>query len=132
MREKFDIIPTIRINHSIFVYRAATVFVGLAVIVGILSVIALLLFCFMKSGTVFEVCGVMQLLTGKILIFDILFFAVTYHSDQTSMKIFNFFSIIKFQAINYNRFLLMKDHFIISTTVITILLCKRQHSNKPL
>ena len=50
-------------------YRAATVFVGLAVIVGILSVIALLLFCFMKSGTVFEVCGVMQLLTGKTLVF---------------------------------------------------------------
>ena len=65
----FDIIPTIKINSSILFYRAATVFVGLAVIVGILSVIALLLFCFMKSGTVFEVCGVMQLLTGKILIF---------------------------------------------------------------
>ena len=46
-------------------FRAATVFVGLAVIVGVLSVMSLLLFCFMKSGTVFEVCGVMQLLTGK-------------------------------------------------------------------
>ena len=53
------------INIQFIIFRAATVFVGLAVIVGVLSVMSLLLFCFMKSGTVFEVCGVMQLLTGK-------------------------------------------------------------------
>ena len=64
----FDYLVTLQYSETeyFFLYhRAATVFVGLAVIVGILSVIALLLFCFMKSGTVFEVCGVMQLLTGK-------------------------------------------------------------------
>ena len=54
------------IDISVFIqFRAATVFVGLAVIVGILSVVALLLFCFMNSGTIFEICGVMQLLTGR-------------------------------------------------------------------
>jgi len=63
-------------------FRAATVFVGLAVIVGILSVIALLLFCFMKSGTVFEVCGVMQLLTGICMSIGILCFPAGWDNDH--------------------------------------------------
>jgi len=67
-------------------FRAATVFVGLAVIVGILSVIALLLFCFMKSGTVFEVCGVMQLLTGKTLLFLFIEICHLYYSVQKIKK----------------------------------------------
>merc|ERR1711997_1002912 len=63
-------------------FRAATVFVGLAVIVGILSVVALLLFCFMKSGTVFEVCGVMQLLTGICMSIGILCFPAGWDNDH--------------------------------------------------
>lgn len=63
-------------------FRAATVFVGLAVIVGVLSVISLLLFCFMKSGTVFEVCGVMQLLTGICMSIGILCFPAGWDNDR--------------------------------------------------
>ncbi|TRY71228.1 hypothetical protein TCAL_06542 [Tigriopus californicus] len=45
-------------------FRAATVFVGLSVIVIVLCVLAFILFCFMKSNSVFEICGTMQFLSG--------------------------------------------------------------------
>ena len=46
-------------------FRAATVFVGLSVIVIVLCVVAFLLFLPMRSDSVFEICGTMQFLSGK-------------------------------------------------------------------
>ena len=46
-------------------FRAATVFVGLSVIVIVLCVLAFLLFLPMRSDSVFEICGTMQFLSGK-------------------------------------------------------------------
>ena len=46
-------------------FRASTVFVGLSVLVILLCVLAFLLFCFMRSNSVYEICGTMQFLSGK-------------------------------------------------------------------
>ncbi len=46
-------------------FRASTIFVGLSVIVAVLCVVAFFLFCFMKSNSVFELCGTMQTLEGR-------------------------------------------------------------------
>ena len=46
-------------------FRAATVFVGLSVIVIVLCVLAFLLFLPMRSDSVFEICGTMQFLSGR-------------------------------------------------------------------
>ena len=48
-------------------FRASTVFVGLSVIVLVLCVLAFILFCVMKSNSVYEICGTMQFLAGKKL-----------------------------------------------------------------
>ncbi len=47
-------------------FRASTVFVGLSVIVLCLCVVALLLFCFMRHNSVYELCGTMQFLAGNL------------------------------------------------------------------
>ena len=52
-------------------FRASTVFVGLAVILSLLCLVSLLLFCFLKTHSVFEICGTIQFLSGN------LFFEVT-------------------------------------------------------
>ena len=46
-------------------FRAATIFVGLAVIVALLCIICFLMFCFLRSSTVFHLCAWMQLLSGE-------------------------------------------------------------------
>ena len=46
-------------------FRAATVFVGISVIVAVLTVMAMILFCCIKSHSVFEICGTMQMLSGR-------------------------------------------------------------------
>ena len=49
-------------------FRAATVFVGISVIVAVIAVMAMILFCCMKSHSVFEICGTMQMLSGRTTI----------------------------------------------------------------
>lgn len=46
-------------------FRAATVFVGISVVTSLMCVVGLLLFCVAKSSTVFEICGTLQILSGK-------------------------------------------------------------------
>jgi len=46
-------------------FRASTIFVGLSVLVLALCVVAFVLFCFMRSQSVFELCGTMQILAGE-------------------------------------------------------------------
>ena len=46
-------------------FRASTVFVGLAVLMSILCLVAMLLFCFMKDQSVYEICATIQALQGK-------------------------------------------------------------------
>jgi len=48
-------------------FRAATVFVGLAVITIVLCILALVLFFMCSSSDVFKICGSMQLLSGVCL-----------------------------------------------------------------
>ena len=48
-------------------FRASTVFVGLAVLMSILCLVALLLFCFMKDQSVYEICATIQALQGKMI-----------------------------------------------------------------
>lgn len=48
-------------------FKAATVLVGAAVVLALLTILAMLLFFFCTSTKVFYVCGWLQLLSGKIL-----------------------------------------------------------------
>lgn len=48
-------------------FRAATVFIGLSVLIILLCIICMLLFFFFHSSTVFHICGWMQVLSGKYL-----------------------------------------------------------------
>lgn len=63
-------------------FRASTVFIGLAVLVSILAVVAFLLFCFVKSHSVFEICGTMQFLEGICLGIGILCFPAGWDNDH--------------------------------------------------
>ncbi|XP_059091596.1 LHFPL tetraspan subfamily member 3 protein-like [Tigriopus californicus] len=63
-------------------FRAATVFVGLSVIVIVLCVLAFILFCFMKSNSVFEICGTMQFLSGICMAIGILAFPAGWDNDH--------------------------------------------------
>ncbi len=46
-------------------FRAATVFVGLSVLMSIFCLLALFLLCILKPHSVFELCGIIQLFQGK-------------------------------------------------------------------
>jgi len=63
-------------------FRAATVFVGLSVIVIVLCVLAFLLFLPMRSDSVFEICGTMQFLSGICLAIGILSFPAGWDNDH--------------------------------------------------
>eukprot|EP00095_Tigriopus_kingsejongensis_P008767 maker-scaffold151_size306168-snap-gene-1.6 protein:Tk08767 transcript:maker-scaffold151_size306168-snap-gene-1.6-mRNA-1 annotation:"lipoma hmgic fusion partner-like 3 protein" len=63
-------------------FRAATVFVGLSVIVILMCVLAFILFCFMKSNSVFEICGTMQFLSGICMAIGILAFPAGWDNDH--------------------------------------------------
>lgn len=45
-------------------FRAATVFVGLSVVIIFLCIVSMLLFFFLNTSTVFHICGWMQAATG--------------------------------------------------------------------
>lgn len=45
--------------------KVATIFVGLSVATAVLTIVSLVLMFFLKSTTVFHICGWMQILSGK-------------------------------------------------------------------
>ncbi|KAE8746136.1 hypothetical protein FOCC_FOCC007137 [Frankliniella occidentalis] len=49
-------------------WRAATIFVGLSVLLAALAIVSMLLFFFLRSTTVFHVCGWMQVLSAVCMI----------------------------------------------------------------
>lgn len=53
-------------------FRAATVFIGIAVIIILLCIVALVLFFMCSSSDVFKICGSMQILSGLCLAVGIL------------------------------------------------------------
>jgi len=63
-------------------FRASTVFVGLAVLMSILCLVALLLFCFMKDQSVYEICATIQALQGLCLVVGILCFPAGWDNDN--------------------------------------------------
>eukprot|EP00090_Calanus_glacialis_P015447 TRINITY_DN2438_c0_g1_i1.p1 TRINITY_DN2438_c0_g1~~TRINITY_DN2438_c0_g1_i1.p1 ORF type:complete len:287 (-),score=77.80 TRINITY_DN2438_c0_g1_i1:108-968(-) len=63
-------------------FRAATVFTGLAVIISILCVVALVLFFMCRSSDVFKICGTMQYLSGLCLGIGILSFPAGWDNDE--------------------------------------------------
>lgn len=63
-------------------FRAATVFVGISVIVALLTVLAMLLFCCVKSHSVFEICGTMQMLSGICMTIGVLCFPAGWDNDH--------------------------------------------------
>lgn len=48
--------------------QVATIFVGLSVLTSLLTISSLIMMFFMKSTTVFHICGWMQILSGKLSI----------------------------------------------------------------
>ncbi|XP_043203913.1 LHFPL tetraspan subfamily member 3 protein-like [Amphibalanus amphitrite] len=63
-------------------FRAATIFVGLAVIIALLCIICFLMFCFLRSSTVFHLCAWMQLLSGICLLVALLVFPVGWDAGR--------------------------------------------------
>jgi len=63
-------------------FRAATVFVGISVIVAVIAVMAMILFCCMKSHSVFEICGTMQMLSGVCMTIGVLCFPAGWDNDH--------------------------------------------------
>lgn len=63
-------------------FRAATVFVGISVIVAVLTVLAMVLFCCIKSHSVFEICGTMQMLSGICMTIGVLCFPAGWDNDH--------------------------------------------------
>ncbi|CAG0881193.1 unnamed protein product [Darwinula stevensoni] len=55
-------------------FRAATVFTGLSVLITFLCICAMLLFFFVRSSTVFHICGWMQVFSGACLAVGVLSF----------------------------------------------------------
>lgn len=51
------------------VFKIATVLVGIAVALALFTICAMLLFFFCQSTTVFHICGWLQLLSGKYLLY---------------------------------------------------------------
>nr|CAD7567393.1 unnamed protein product [Timema californicum] len=47
-------------------FKAATIFVGLSVVLSFLAICSMLLFFFFQSTTVFHICGWVQVLSGEI------------------------------------------------------------------
>ena len=48
-------------------HQVATVFVGISVITALITIVSLVLMLFMKSTTVFHICGWFQVLSGKYI-----------------------------------------------------------------
>lgn len=66
----------VRKHHLIsfsFNLQVATIFVGIAVLTAMLTIFTLILMFFMKSTTVFHICGWMQILSGKTMSFFVIF-----------------------------------------------------------
>lgn len=60
----------IHLIASRFGLQVATIFVGISVATAVLTILALVLMFFMKSTTVFHICGWLQILSGKFALFD--------------------------------------------------------------
>jgi len=63
-------------------FRAATLFIGLAVIISLLCVVALVLFFMCRSSDVFKICGTMQFLSGICLAIGLLSFPAGWANDE--------------------------------------------------
>lgn len=63
-------------------FRAATVFVGIAVIISIICIIAFVLFFMCRSSDVFKICGSLQLLSGLSLLIGLLSFPAGWDNDE--------------------------------------------------
>lgn len=46
-------------------FQVATIFVGLSVITSLMTICSLIMMFFMRSTTVFHICGWMQILSGE-------------------------------------------------------------------
>ena len=75
-------------------FRASTVFVGLAVLMSILCLVALLLFCFMKDQSVYEICATIQALQGMyctVVVIQTAQFMLIQRKDFSCKNFFKFF-----------------------------------------
>jgi hypothetical protein len=63
-------------------FQAATVFVGLSVIIIVLCIVALILFFMCNSSDVFKICGSMQLLSGLCLAVGILSYPAGWDNEE--------------------------------------------------
>lgn len=63
-------------------FRAASVFVGLSVIIIVLCIVALILFFMCNSSDVFKICGSMQLLSGLCLAVGILSYPAGWDNEE--------------------------------------------------
>merc|ERR1712014_269296 len=63
-------------------FRAATVFVGIAVIISILCIISFILFFMCRSSDVFKICGSMQFMSGLSLLIGLLSFPAGWDNDE--------------------------------------------------
>lgn len=64
-------------------WRAATIFVGLSVLLAALAIVSMLLFFFLKSTTVFHVCGWMQVLSAACMVVGV----VTYPAGWDAAEV---------------------------------------------
>uniref|UniRef100_A0AAG5D345 Protein with signal anchor n=1 Tax=Anopheles atroparvus TaxID=41427 RepID=A0AAG5D345_ANOAO len=63
-------------------FQVATVFCGLAVATSVLAICCLLLMVFMKSTTVFHICGWMQMLSALCMVIACVSFPFGWNSDE--------------------------------------------------
>ena len=59
-------------------FRAATVFVGISVLLSILTIVSMLFFCIFKDQAVFELCSVAQALQGQYITLFVYFLLAVY------------------------------------------------------
>lgn len=50
---------------KIVAFKIATVFCAVSILIATLTVVAMLLFFFFKSTTVFKICGILQIISGE-------------------------------------------------------------------
>jgi len=63
-------------------FRAATVFVGISVIISIICIISFVLFFMCRSSDVFKICGSLQFLSGLSLLIGLLSFPAGWDNDE--------------------------------------------------
>lgn len=63
-------------------FQVATIFMGISVITAILTITSLILMLFMKSTTVFHICGWMQILSAICMIIGCVAFPFGWNSDE--------------------------------------------------